>query len=100
MPDIKKDMEMTQWEQFIAVELRGVRSQVTSLERNMNDRFDRQKNTCIGITNGCSQKFTHNRMFFWIIGFLIVGMIGIGSYGAATRMDLTAVETKVETIHK
>jgi len=45
-----------------------------------------------------SHKFVSSKLFYWLLGFIIIGLIGIGGVTADNNGKISNLETKVEMI--
>ena len=45
-----------------------------------------------------SHKFVSSKLFYWLMGFIILGLVGIGGVTADNNSKISSLETKVEMI--
>ena len=43
-----------------------------------------------------SHKFVSTRLFYWLLGFIIIGLVGIGGVTADNNLKISNLKTKVE----
>ena len=46
-----------------------------------------------------SHKFVSSKLFYWLLGFIIIGLVGIGGVTADNNGKISNLETKVEMIN-
>lgn len=46
-----------------------------------------------------SHKFVSSRLFYWLLGFIIIGLVGIGGVTADNNSKISSLETQVEMIN-
>lgn len=59
------------------------------------EKIDEQR-TCIF---NQSRNFVSTKLFYWLLGFIILGLIGIGGVTADNNTKINNLETKVEMIY-
>ena len=47
---------------------------------------------------GQSHKFVSSKLFYWLLGFIIIGLISIGGVTADNNSKISSLETKMEMI--
>ena len=89
---------------------------LTKLDQKMTDMCDIQKAstannikahsdimTKIDAQQECimnqSHKFVSSRLFYWLLGFIIIGLVAIGGVTADNNTKISNLETKVEMIN-
>ena len=88
---------------------------LTQLDQKMTDMRENQKNDAdvnikahgdimskIDAQQKCilnqSHKFVSSRLFYWLLGFIILGLVGIGGVTADNNSKISNLEIKVEMI--
>ena len=89
---------------------------LTKLDQKMTDMCEIQKGSTannikahsdimkkIDVQQECimnqSHKFVSSRLFYWLLGFIIIGLVAIGGVTADNNTKISNCETKIEMIN-
>ena len=66
----------------------------TVAHKDILDKIEKQRD-CI---NGQSKRFISSKLFYWLVGFIILGLFSIGAVTADVSNKIGKVEAKIEMI--
>ena len=87
-------MDNDRFEDYLIGEFKETREKIGEVKDLIHEKFSYQKEYCSQRQIDNSKTFLQSKVFFWVIGFVIVGIIALSGYTSTIKTDVDFIKEK------